>query len=110
MGFIMIIKNITEQTLPLATNILPLKKNNVFSIKIDKSFVDEILEKKQTNLLIDAIIAMAKALNIETIAEGVETKEQFESIRDKGCDNIQGYYFSKPIPQDEFIMLVKKQN
>ena len=69
-------------------------------IKIDKSFVDRI-EKKEKNM-IDYILNIAKELNLETIAEGVETKEQREYLLEKDCDIIQGYYYSKPLPVDEF--------
>lgn len=69
-------------------------------IKIDKSFVDRI-EKKEKNI-VDYILNIAKELNLETIAEGVETKEQREYLLEKGCDIIQGYYYSKPLPVDEF--------
>ena len=55
-----------------------------------------------------AIIAMAHGLRISVIAEGVETREQLEFLRAHGCDEIQGYYFSKPVPEDEFIRLLEE--
>ena len=69
-------------------------------IKIDKSFVDRI-GKKEKNM-VDYILNIAKELNLKTIAEGVETKEQREYLLKKGCDIIQGYYYSKPLPEEEF--------
>lgn len=69
-------------------------------LKIDKSFVDKI--GKNENNIVDYILNIAKELRIKTIAEGVETKEQREYLLKKGCDIIQGYYYSKPLPEEEF--------
>lgn len=69
-------------------------------IKIDKSFVDLIGENDKN--IIDYILTMARELKIKTIAEGVEKKEQREYLLEKGCDIIQGYYYSKPLSRDEF--------
>lgn len=69
-------------------------------IKIDKSFVDLIGENDKN--IIDYILTIAKELKIKTIAEGVETKEQRDYLLLKGCDAIQGYYYSKPLSKDEF--------
>ena len=69
-------------------------------IKIDKSFVD-LIGKNDKNI-IDYILNIAKELRLKTIAEGVETKEQREYLLEKGCDIIQGYYYSKPLREEEF--------
>ena len=69
-------------------------------IKIDKSFVD-IIGKNEKNI-VDYILNIAKELNLKTIAEGVETKEQRDYLINKGCDLIQGYYYSKPLTREEF--------
>ena len=69
-------------------------------LKIDKSFVDRI-EKNEKNI-IDYILTIAKELKLTTIAEGVETKEQRDYLLEKGCDIIQGYYYAKPMPEEEF--------
>ena len=74
-------------------------------IKIDKSFVD-LIGKNDKNI-IDYILNIAKELKIKTIAEGVETKEQREYLLDKGCDIIQGYYYSKPLPKEDFEKYLK---
>jgi EAL domain-containing protein (putative c-di-GMP-specific phosphodiesterase class I) len=58
--------------------------------------------------IIDAIINMAKSLNLKTIAEGVENNHQFEMFKGKGCDEIQGYFFSRPIPSEQFLKLMQK--
>lgn len=69
-------------------------------LKIDKSFVDRI-GKNEKNM-VDYILTMAKELKLTTIAEGVETKEQRDYLLEKGCDIIQGYYYAKPMPEEEF--------
>ena len=74
-------------------------------IKIDKSFIDRIGQKKKN--MVDYIIKIAKELNLMTIAEGVETKEQRDYLLEKGCDIIQGYYYSKPLPIHEFEKYLK---
>lgn len=72
------------------------------TIKIDKSFVDKIRPENKKKNIIEYIIYIAKKLNLETVAEGVENKEQIEYLRELGCDLIQGYYYSKPIKLEEF--------
>lgn len=66
-------------------------------LKIDKSFIDEITTSKVLSEIVDSIINMAHALNITVVAEGVETENQFEILKAKGCDLIQGFYFSRPL-------------
>jgi len=76
-------------------------------IKIDKVFVDKA-DLKTDNNMINYIMFMAKRLNVRTIVEGVETKEQMEYVRKIGCDIIQGYYYSKPITKEEFEKYFEK--
>ncbi len=85
-----------------------LKRFPFDSVKIDQSFVRGIPGKQDDSAIVEAIIAMAHSLQLEVVAEGVETKEQFEFLRTLGCDQIQGYYFSKPIPSSEIVMLLYK--
>lgn len=85
-----------------------LKKFKVYKLKIDQTFVRDISVDNDDRAIVDAIIRMAKGLNIKTIAEGVETIEQLEFLKEKGCDEIQGYYYSKPLPADEFEKFVKE--
>jgi EAL domain-containing protein (putative c-di-GMP-specific phosphodiesterase class I) len=66
------------------------------------------LDDIQNRNLTYSIISMAKTLNLKTLAEGVETLEQAEQLVEKVCDELQGYYFSKPIPVDEFITYYNK--
>jgi diguanylate cyclase (GGDEF)-like protein/PAS domain S-box-containing protein len=85
-----------------------LKRFPFDSVKIDQSFVRGIPESKDDEAIVEAIIAMAHSLQLKVVAEGVETKEQFDFLRTLGCDQIQGYYFSKPIPSNEIVMLLYK--
>jgi diguanylate cyclase (GGDEF)-like protein/PAS domain S-box-containing protein len=80
-----------------------LKRFPISVLKIDRSFVTEITEDKNDQAIASAIIALAKAMGLDVLAEGVETREQLEYLVDHGCDFIQGYYFSKPLPSDELI-------
>ncbi len=70
-------------------------------IKLDKSFVDGENNKLRGEIIIEAIIQMAEKLNISTVAEGVETELQMQFLKKVGCNMIQGYYFSKPMPAEE---------
>lgn len=76
-------------------------------LKIDRFFVDGITRDKRDESLIEAAITMAKALDVKVIAEGVETTEQLDFLKRNGCDEYQGYLFSKPIPIEELENLVK---
>ena len=79
----------------------------VSTVKIDKSFVFNIPDHSN-EALCNAIIAMAKALNLKVIAEGVETQAQRIFLQYAGCDMCQGYYFAKPLPKEEFIAFLKQ--
>ena len=79
-----------------------LKNINIDILKIDKSFSDEVIEDERGRIILESIINMAKKLEIKTVAEGIETKEQVEYLKQIGCDMVQGYYFEKPISIEEF--------
>lgn len=79
-----------------------LKLFPINKLKIDQSFVKNITAYGSDSNLIKAIIAMARALNLTTIAEGVEKQDEFEFLRQEGCDEIQGYLLGKPMPADQF--------
>ncbi|HHV10305.1 MAG TPA: EAL domain-containing protein [Clostridiales bacterium] len=79
-----------------------LTKLPIDYLKIDQSFVSG-LDDIQNKYLTYSIISMAKILNLKTLAEGVETRDQAKMLAEKDCDELQGYYFSKPVPVDEFI-------
>lgn len=79
-----------------------LKNINIDILKIDKSFSDEVIGNKRGKIILESIIDMAKKLEMKTVAEGIETKEQVEYLKQIGCDMVQGYYFEKPISIKEF--------
>ena len=83
-----------------------LQRFSLDKLKIDQSFTWNMIENKDSENIVDAIISLAKSLNLKTIAEGVETQQQLAMFKGKNCDEIQGYYFSKPVPADEFIVLL----
>jgi len=84
-----------------------LRKFPVDYLKIDKSFVADIGDDPNDLAIVGAIVAMAKQLGIKLIAEGVETRRQAEILRGMGCDMAQGYFFAKPMPEDEFLRFVE---
>ncbi|MFA6061323.1 MAG: EAL domain-containing protein [Gallionella sp.] len=84
-----------------------LKKFKVYKLKIDQSFVRDITVDPDDKAIVTAIINMASSLGIRTIAEGVETAGQLAFLRLQGCDEVQGYYFSKPLPASQFKQFVK---
>ncbi|HWL24913.1 MAG TPA: EAL domain-containing protein [Ureibacillus sp.] len=72
-------------------------------LKIDRSFIQHILSLDENQAIVDAIIQMAHRLKMEVIAEGVENVQQLNLLREMGCDYIQGYYYSKPLPMNDLI-------
>jgi diguanylate cyclase (GGDEF)-like protein len=83
-----------------------LKKFKISKIKIDQSFVRDITVDPDDKAIVGAIIKMASNLGMTTIAEGVETQAQLDYLREQGCDQLQGYFFSRPLPADQFIEFV----
>lgn len=79
-----------------------LKRLPINKLKIDQAFVRNLPNDEEDSAIARAVIALANSLSLKIIAEGVETKEQKEFIVENGCDNIQGYFYSKPIPAKEF--------
>lgn len=77
-------------------------------LKIDMSFIRKIGENPKTKSIVHSIIGMAHEIGIKTVAEGVETEEQVSFLRQSGCDYIQGYYYSKPLPEEEFVGFLEK--
>ena len=70
-------------------------------LKIDKSFIDNI-DHQQSMELVRSIIAIGKHMKLLTVAEGTESKEQVEMLKEMGCDYFQGYYFSRPLTPEAF--------
>jgi EAL domain-containing protein (putative c-di-GMP-specific phosphodiesterase class I) len=79
-----------------------LKKFKIYKLKIDQSFVRDINTDEEDKKIVGAIINMSKNLGLKTIAEGVETIGQLEFLKEQGCDEIQGYYYAKPMPAEDF--------
>jgi EAL domain-containing protein (putative c-di-GMP-specific phosphodiesterase class I) len=80
-----------------------LKELPLDELKIDRSFVNGLTDGADTSPLVDVILTMAKRLNLEVIAEGVETQAQMDLLVDLGCVNFQGYYFGYPVASDKFV-------
>ncbi|MGZ5152603.1 MAG: EAL domain-containing protein, partial [Burkholderiales bacterium] len=84
-----------------------LKRFPIDSLKIDRSFISDLPADSGNVAITDAIIAMARTLHLTVIAEGVETRPQFDFLRRLGCDEVQGYYFSPPVPFEEATTLLQ---
>ncbi len=77
-------------------------------LKVDQSFVRAMEDDRSGGDIVSAVISMAKAFGLSSIAEGVETYEQLERLRQRGCDNIQGYLVSRPLSYDDFVSYLRK--
>ena len=87
-----------------------LKRLPIDTIKIDRSFVKDIAENPDDAAITAAIVALARSLRMKVTAEGIETQAQLDYLKALGCDEAQGFYFSKPLPVPEFEDFVKKQS
>ena len=78
-------------------------------IKLDRKFMENMMVSDKGRLILEQVVTMADKLDLGLLAEGVETKEQTELLRSIGCDQVQGYYYAKPMPEEEFFALLQKQ-
>jgi EAL domain-containing protein (putative c-di-GMP-specific phosphodiesterase class I) len=85
-----------------------LKRFPLDVLKIDRTFVRDLSRNNGDAAIVEASISLAQKLGLEVVAEGVETPEQLAFMRDKGCDYVQGYYLSRPVPKDELMALLPK--
>jgi len=90
------------------SNLSYLKRFPVGRLKIDKSFVRDLVDDPHDLAICRSIIAIAKSLRLEVVAEGVETVSQLKILHAEGCDKIQGYYFSTPLPADDCTSLLER--
>jgi EAL domain-containing protein (putative c-di-GMP-specific phosphodiesterase class I) len=86
-----------------------LKRLSLDKLKIDQSFVRDLAEDQDNQEIVRAIVQLGHILKMGIIAEGVETREQMERLREFGCDQVQGYLISKPLPPDEIPALLARQ-
>ena len=77
------------------------------ALKLDRAFVSNIHKSEKDMRMVTLIMDIAEYLNLTVVAEGVEIKEQYDLLKKAGCHVIQGFYFSKPIPVEEFTLLVR---
>lgn len=86
-----------------------LTKIPINTLKIDKSFIDTIGHASERTLLLDSIMEIGHSLGLSIVAEGVETEEQYLYLKKIKCERIQGYYFCKPVPEDQILKLLKNE-
>ena len=85
-----------------------LKQLPLDQLKIDRSFIRDLADDHSDKAIVRTIIAMARSLNLDVIAEGVETEAQLSLLRNKGCSNFQGFLFGTPVPIEQFELLLKR--
>jgi EAL domain-containing protein (putative c-di-GMP-specific phosphodiesterase class I) len=84
-----------------------LAKLPVESLKIDRSFIITMLKDANAMTLVSTIISLAHSLKLKVVAEGVEAEDQAQALQRLGCDELQGYLFSKPVPSMELLALLR---
>jgi diguanylate cyclase (GGDEF)-like protein len=92
------------------SSLATLQRFPLDTIKIDRSYIRDITTRDEDSNLTEAIIAMGKSLSLTVVAQGVETKEQADFLRQHACDEFQGFYFNKPMSTDQFTALLQAQD
>ncbi len=91
------------------SNLAHLRHLSLDALKIDKTFVHDMQQGPQALAIIEAIIALGRGLKLEVVAEGIETREQAEQLTHLGCSILQGYYFFRPVPPEEFEAYLRQR-
>jgi diguanylate cyclase (GGDEF)-like protein/PAS domain S-box-containing protein len=86
-----------------------LKRFPLDALKLDRSFIRNVTTDSDDAVIVNSVIGLAHDLRLEVIAEGVENEEQLAYLRESGCDRVQGYYFSEPLPAEDFSELLKRE-
>ena len=115
---ITVLNNIKEMGVRLAiddfgtgySSLAQIKHFPIDTLKVDRSFIRNLPQDSENKAITEAIIIMGKTLSLTVVAEGVETKEQENFLREQVCDEMQGFYFSKPIAPDQFADLLRRHN
>ena len=89
------------------SSLISLNQLPFTTLKIDKSLIDDVCQQRGKTL-VEQVIVLAKLLNMNVIAEGVETKEQLDEIKEMKCDEVQGFYYARPMPEQEFVAYVQE--
>ncbi|OHD71936.1 MAG: hypothetical protein A2W19_02075 [Spirochaetes bacterium RBG_16_49_21] len=89
------------------SSLAQLKHFPIDTLKVDRSFIRNIPKDSEDKAITEAIIAMGKTLSLTVVAEGVETQEQMDFLRERSCDEMQGFYFSRPVTPDQFADLLR---
>jgi diguanylate cyclase (GGDEF)-like protein/PAS domain S-box-containing protein len=87
-----------------------LKQLPVSEIKIDRSFINDVISDPNDAAIVEAILAIADRLQLRVVAEGVETEEQVRFLRERSCQLLQGYYFSRPLPEADYFALLGERS
>ena len=91
------------------TTLSSLQQFPIDTIKIDRSFIREVAHVAEDKALTEAIIAMGKTLSLTVVAQGVETRAQADFLREHACDELQGFYFNRPVPAEQFANVLRAQ-
>jgi EAL domain-containing protein (putative c-di-GMP-specific phosphodiesterase class I) len=91
------------------SSLAQIKRFPIDTLKVDRSFIRDLAENAEDRAITEAIIAMGKTLSLTVVAEGVETREQQAFLSDHACDAMQGYYFSRPVPEEQFASFLRQR-
>jgi EAL domain-containing protein (putative c-di-GMP-specific phosphodiesterase class I) len=79
-------------------------------VKLDKHLTDEYFKNSKAQAIVKTVIEMAHSMDIDIVAEGIETEEQLNTMKELGVDYIQGYYFARPLPEHEYLKFIQNHN